>query len=240
MAKQAKRGSYLDVSGDSLQGFQTITTSTTLTVASPKQGYVSSPAAAVTVTLPTTDVKAGFIYKIDVTGATETNFVVLNSSGGNEIDRIGGDGFIQVIALQDAPTTAAHWRVTSVREKNTVTATFNTGAGTGGTYPAAINILFNRQDRSVSVSIPTTSSASTGTSATSTIGTSAGIVPSRFRAPTSVYPLIQVNEGGTRQAGLFGILSNGGIAVYKITETPWASSSSYNLIQSQTSCSYTV
>jgi len=114
MAKQAKRGSYLDVSGDSLQGFELITASKTLSAASPKQGYVSSPAAAVTVTLPTTDVKAGFVYKLDVEGATETNFVRLNSSGGNEIDRIGGEGFIQVMALQDSPTTAAHWRVVNI------------------------------------------------------------------------------------------------------------------------------
>jgi hypothetical protein len=116
MSNTALLGSYRDVGGDSLQGLQTITTSTTLTVASPKQGYVSSPAAAVTVTLPTTDVKAGFRYKLDVTGATETNFVALNSGGGNEVDRIGGEGFIEVIALQDAPTTAAHWRVVNIRE----------------------------------------------------------------------------------------------------------------------------
>ena len=240
MARQAKRGSYLDISGDSLQGFQTITASTSLTIASPKQGYVSSPAAAVTVTLPTTDVKAGFRYRIDVVGATETNFVVLNSSGGNEVDRIGGEGFIEVIALQDAPTTAAHWRVRSVREKITVTATFNTGAGTGASYPAAINILFNRQDRSVTTYIPNTSSASTTTSTSPAISTSAGIVPNRFRPPTSVYPLIQVSENAVKQAGLFGVLSNGGIAIYKIAEAVWATNVSYVLIQSQTSCSYTV
>jgi hypothetical protein len=180
MARQAKRGSYLDISGDSLQGFQTITASTSLTIASPKQGYVSSPAAAVTVTLPTTDVKAGFVYKIDVVGATETNFVRLNSSGGNEVDRIGGEGFIQVMALQDSPTTAAHWRIVNMYEKST---TAPVGSVTfGNSSPTTLQsswFILSRSNKNVTLSIGQVYTTISPGSVTSV--SVAACIPVRFR-----------------------------------------------------------
>jgi hypothetical protein len=218
MAKQSRRGSYLDVSGDSLQGFQTITTSTTLTVASAKQGYVSSPAAAVTVTLPTTDVKAGFRYRLDVIGATETNFVGLNSSGGNEIDRIGGRGSIEVIALQDAPTTAAHWRINDLYEETGSISLSSTGANTN-----AAPTVFLRRNKFVMATI-----AQPQMSAAGGVVISLSAIPTRFR-PASDRVCASWIQNNT----------NVGSGVYSITAAGIINSYLYNVASFSLQCAVT-
>jgi hypothetical protein len=75
-------------------------------------------------------IPAGTVFKILVEGASETNFVMLQAVDGStfvEIDRIGfsgganSSGFIEVMALQDNPTTAAHWRVVAIEEAGGLT-----------------------------------------------------------------------------------------------------------------------
>lgn len=122
---------------------------TTLTITSNQLGYLASPAAARTVTLPTTGVKAGWRYRLEVSGATETNYVVINSSGANEIDRIGGAGYIEVMALQDTPTTAAHWRVINVQEVSTLTGQTYTFQNSGTITNRTIKCL--RSNKTVQI-----------------------------------------------------------------------------------------
>jgi hypothetical protein len=150
----------------------------TFTSTGPMRVRVASPSAARTVTLPTTGIKAGAEFELLVTGATETNYVVLNSSGANEVDRIGGQGKILVVALQDAPTTAAHWQVVDVWEKSSaITSGACTGANLG-----AVTTVFARYNTQVSAFV--TQAAGT-MSAANNITTPSSYVPSRFNPSVS-------------------------------------------------------
>lgn len=76
-----------------------------LTVAH-KRVQVINPAGAITVLLPTTSLKQGERLKIV---NRSTNLVTIQSSGANELAVIKGNSFVEFIALQDTPTSAAHW-----------------------------------------------------------------------------------------------------------------------------------
>jgi hypothetical protein len=131
------------------------------------------------VTLPTTGIKAGAEFELLVTGATETNYVVLNSSGANEVDRIGGSGKILVVALQDTPTTAAHWQVVDVWEKATGTYDLTVGVGTGATVNTGKSINITRANKQIS--LQGSGGITTGTGASATLSTASGALPVRFR-----------------------------------------------------------
>lgn len=202
-------GSYGDVGGSGLSGFQTITASATLTIDSPKQGYVSSPGAAITITLPTTDVKAGFRYRVQVIGATETNFVRLNSSGANEIDRIGGQGFIEVMALQDAPTTAANWRVLDVYEETGSITLTATGANTNNA-----SAVFLRRNKIVTANITQANLTTLG----GIIITLSGVL-TRFRPP-AVRPIAaHITNNTNISSGLYNVQAGGTIDSYTYNVT---------------------
>lgn len=84
-------------------------TDTTLALTS-KRIQIVTPTAARTYTLPTTGVKAGDSFMIINKAATTTVFnVLINSSGGNLITTCAPGHYQEVTALQDTPTTAAHW-----------------------------------------------------------------------------------------------------------------------------------
>ena len=119
--------------------FETITASKAIAFSSPHMSYVNTPSAAVLIDLPSgTEVKKGYPYRVEVNAATEANYVALRATSAGtpsgEIDRIGGSGFIQVVALQDNPTQVAHWRISDVEEKAFPaigTVTFSGSAPTG-------------------------------------------------------------------------------------------------------------
>lgn len=153
-------------------------TAWTLTADSPEDLYISSPAAPITQALPTTNVKAGKRFRLTVAGATETNYVALQSSGANEIDRIGGTGYILVQALQDAPTTAAHWKVMQLEENSNTIAAVTTG-------DIGVNsntIVFRKkQFSSDGICWMEFASATAASGGTSSIGIPASTLPARFR-----------------------------------------------------------
>jgi hypothetical protein len=104
--------------------------------------YSAPTGGACYVTLPKAGIKAGVVYEVLVTGATETNCVVVRSYGTNGTDgvelggvgygRIGGEGKITVMALVDTPAAQTDWGVLDVNEQTTLagqTYTFN-GGGT--------------------------------------------------------------------------------------------------------------
>jgi hypothetical protein len=111
-----------DGSADSPRGWAISTNADyTFTATGPSRVMVSAPSAARTVTLPTTGIKAGYVAEVVVFGATKTNHVIVKSSaaeeiGGTNVGRISSNGSLIVVALQDAPTTAAHWGISSVHE----------------------------------------------------------------------------------------------------------------------------
>ena len=226
----------------STNGWNSGAVNVTMSASSPTVQRIASPASAITVTLPTTGIKAGYQMKLIVSGATETNYVALQSSGANEVDRIGGDGVIDVVALQDAPTTAAHWSIINIQEKSTATLTFSSGAGTSAVYPASSSAFYSRNNKSVSVLFNNSNSGTTGSGSTTiSINTATGVVPSRYR-PTaaSIYCAASCKEGTPGQSSLIGIITTGQIQVYKITEAVWSTSVAFVPINGPLGVSYTL
>jgi hypothetical protein len=226
----------------STNGWNSGAVNVTMIASSPTVQRIASPASAVTVTLPTTGIKAGYQMKLIVSGATETNYVALQSSGANEIDRIGGDGVIDVVALQDSPTTAAHWSIINIQEKSTASLTFSSGAGTSAVYPASSSAFYSRNNKSVSIVFYNSGSGTTGSGSTTiSINTATGVVPSRYR-PTaaSIYCASSCKEGTPGQSSLIGILTTGQIQVYKITESTWSTSVAFVPINGPIGVSYTL
>lgn len=207
--------------GGAVGQFETITASKTLTLSSPRLGYVNAPSAAVLVDLPTAGIKAGYRYRLEVSGATETNYVALRSSSGAEVDRIGGAGFIEVVALQDAPTTAAHWRVVDVYEKQSLSINIVSGAGAGANYGAAKSATVVRRNKLCTFQMVGAFYVTTGTSPSDTFVTNADI-PARFRPSVESRSHGVAIENGTAvltKHGMFIILPSG---VMNIVSTPVA------------------
>ena len=166
----------------------------TMSATSPSFQRVASPSAARTITLPSAGIKAGYQMRLVVSGATETNFVKLQSSGGNEVDRIGGDGFIDVVALQDAPTSAAHWYVLGVEETTTQTNSWSL-ANTSGTYTLRVS----RVGKIGHITLPNINTGATVTNAAA--GMNLGTIPARF----------SVGSGITASTTAVRVSGNGGL-----------------------------
>jgi hypothetical protein len=142
---------------------------------------VVSPAAAKTVTLPTTDIKAGYQMLLRVSGATEANYVVLKSSDADEIDRIGEEGVIHVMALQDTPTDKTHWVVLRLFEKISLSGAISSGGGTGSPV-YAVKAMRSLQGTGGSLcgNITVCGTFTTGTSPSTDLVVT-GAIPTRFR-----------------------------------------------------------
>jgi hypothetical protein len=134
-----------DGSAFSSFGWNTGSTNVTMSATSPSVQRISSPSGAITVTLPTTGILAGYQMKLVVDSATEANYVKLAASGGAEIDRITGTGFIEVIALVNSPTLSTDWKILNYRNVASLSfsdMTFSSNGG--GTWtPQATNFQFN-------------------------------------------------------------------------------------------------
>ncbi len=72
---------------------------------------VLTPTAAGTLPLPTTGVPDGKRFCIVNMATTDGYVITVNSSGGNKVWKVAPGGLVEVVALQDAPTTAAHWAI---------------------------------------------------------------------------------------------------------------------------------
>jgi len=96
------------VEGETLNGTTLTATAagtTTLTIAAAKK-QIFTGSSTQTVKLPTTGVIAGQPYIIQ---NLSTGLVTVQSSGANEICKLGLNQEVECIALQATPTTAAHW-----------------------------------------------------------------------------------------------------------------------------------
>jgi hypothetical protein len=179
----------------------------------------TSPAGAISQTLPTANVKKGKRFTLLVTGATETNYVALSCGG--EIDRIAGDGVIEVVSLQDAPTTAAHWRVTNLSENASFDLTA-TGANTG-----AIAVLANRQGcaGAIRATLRLTQNAGTMSAAANITGTG---VPSRFRISSlAVDTICFLIKDNTDTIGRVRVGGDGSLVALLVPAGNFATSNNY-------------
>lgn len=115
--------------------------STNVTLLATSASYqVMTPSTSIDVNLPSVDIKKGRIFNIS-TYTDEGDQVIIRSSDSSFIDQLGFlgngtdkcDSLIRVVALQDTPTTAAHWKVLDVVESGVYTPTFTETTGYGGT-----------------------------------------------------------------------------------------------------------
>jgi hypothetical protein len=189
----------------------------------PSRVRCSGMTAAKTVTLPTTGIKAGAEFEVIVSGATEANYVALNSSGANEVDRIGGSGKIVVVALQDTPTTAGHWAVVDVWETGVAISATLTGAIPSTAYTYRLS----RNNDVVTIFLPGWSVAGNSTINTVTTGVS---IPTRFRNTSNVterqqYGYRGVSAGVAVNTLRFGVKYDGTIS-WLLDDSAFPSSSS--------------
>ncbi len=91
---------------------------------------ILTPTGACSFTLPTTSVLAGEEYT--VVNLHATFVVTIKASAGATITLLNC-GVCKLIALQNTPTTAAHWQVIDIRESGTYTATGVAGTNVTGT-----------------------------------------------------------------------------------------------------------
>lgn len=198
-----------------------------LTDESPHAIYISSPVSAVYQDLPSTGVIAGQSFRLIVVGGSLANYVALRSSAGNEIDRIGGSGFILVQALQDVPTSNAHWKVLDVDEKCTHSTTFSWDGG--GSTSSSINIRLNRRLAMVSLAIETPCTATTGTN--SALLQSTTDLEARFRpsAIVSGFARILDNALFSAVAGAIDIDTSGNIRISKSNQATFTNSQAAGL-----------
>lgn len=95
------------------------------------------PTAQRTYTLPTTSIKAGDRFTLANNAAVSSSnlFILINSSGANLVRTLYPKTSVDIIALQDTPTTAAHWmcvgEAVSEWTAFTPTLTNSVGAKTG-------------------------------------------------------------------------------------------------------------
>jgi len=149
-----------DGSADSPRGYAiSANADYTFTATGPSRVRVSAPLAARTVTLPTTGIKTGYVAEVVVSGATKENYVVVKSSGaeevgGTNVGRISSNGTLTVVALQDVPTTAAHWEISNVQESGEFVPAreTNNAAVVATVNITAVVMNFSRVGKTVTVS----------------------------------------------------------------------------------------
>lgn len=216
----------LDLSGRSVAGtpykFVNTCTATSLT-------------AARSFTLPTTDVKRGQIFRLNmvqitspsITASITERLMAIKASGGTTIDSIQS-GFIEVMALQDAPTANTHWKVVDLNEiiyvgDTDVPFTTGTTSGTGATN-GHIGAIFCRNMLNVTGIVRGNVNHNAGSTGAGPYTTqqATGFIPSRLRVTTgsSVDPVVPIrvydNDAVLGAPGRIDInLSNGNISLQK-------------------------
>lgn len=197
-------------------------TGTTTLTNSDNPHQIFNLSAARTCVLPTTGVLAGQVVRLE----NRTNFALtVQASGGQDLtiansanlDATINIGHVILTALQAAPTTAAHWRVSSVSDRGGFTAT-PTGAVTN-------TITFNwiRQGARVTLSAEQTNATA---SSSSNISVSAIQIPGRLTPSISVYQTCTVRNSGVPAIGYVRFNSDGSLSYWKMDATNFSGNSS--------------
>jgi hypothetical protein len=104
------------VSGYGIADVQTATVSLTNT-SSDIQLFASAPAAPVTLTMPTTDIKKGRRFEILTRAIGTTNPITVNSSGAGLIRTLRNTARLVLVAVIDTPAAAADWAEETYKEE---------------------------------------------------------------------------------------------------------------------------
>lgn len=122
----------LGVEGIVMNGWTTTATAggtTTMAVTDAPVQFWTGSSTSQTVKLPTTNVKAGQTYEIR-NNCTSTGIVTVQSSGANDILPMSGGCIAVFRALQDTPTTDAHWSFKKYAKNSYTNTSLTTDTGT--------------------------------------------------------------------------------------------------------------
>jgi len=157
-----------------------------------------SPTGTTIVRLPTTDILAG--ETVEIISRTTAFGTTIQASNGSEITKANGsnmtpggfaDGRIKLQALQDTPTTPAHWRVLDFYRNYEDLALGVSGLGLGSGATATL-----RATRSNNI-VTAMFVATTGSGPTATNFSFTGIVPTSFRpVVNAAVPALLYDSGG--------------------------------------------
>ena len=153
--------------------------------------------ATATITLPSSGIKAGDIFTLYNSSA---NDLVVNSSNassltvanGANIDATVQGGYVKLIALQDSPTTPAHWRVLDVYEQiNNLSITY------GNCIPSTTVTGNNLIRRNNLLTIRLNAFASDVTANATTTMTTNAFIPLRARGQGGYCGFLRMKNGAT-------------------------------------------
>lgn len=202
---------------------------TTLTI-SDDPVQVFNLSAARTVVLPTTGVVAGAEYimvnrgdfLLTVQASSGTEISIANSANNNASIAIG---YVKLRALQNAPTAATHWLVEDVYDNGSGSGSLTTTSG-GATYTNTYILSVRRQNYLVVGYIHAASAPSALIGTVTTITTSAGAIPVRFRTTLTEQRLASaVINNGMGRTGFFVLPSDGGVNINMFDESAFTGDS---------------
>jgi len=174
-------------------------------------------------TLPSTDpstgatVKAGreLIFKnrgsfnLSFNSSAGTAMTVANVATGSVGDPTIRNGYVRLRALQDAPTTPAHWLVEEVSDEYSAVATF-----THPEFSPTSQVVVTRQNKVASIRIQDfTTAGSIVTGGSVLVAT--GFLPLRFRPAVPFFVGAISKSIGAAVAGAFAISTSGSLTVYQ-------------------------
>ncbi len=193
---------------------------TSLTVASARTQIVV-PTADRTYTLPTTSVLAGDTFTfVNNAAVTSSNLsILINSSGANLVRTLYPKSTASVIALQNTPTSAAHWACVTPAVSNW-TAFTPTGSWSSNTTYSG---FFRRCGENIEVNIQISlSGAPTAASLTvnflpGSLAVDTAKIPSGTSTFNRAFGLVSINDNGAdRILGVAGYSSTTAIAIFEM------------------------
>lgn len=193
------------------------TTSTDQTLTSTDARTQSmAPSASHNVDLPSTGVLQGEVFTIINRAAAGTLELTVRSSDTTALDTFAA-GFIKVVALQDTPTTGAHWHRLEIFEEYEYSPNFTfTGGASCGTEVVRIT----RHNDSVSLWIGQTIQATNAVNPNTGVINSDTDPPSRFHPQNNTTGYMLARESGVGTvAGEITVNSSGNIGLLKSPNT---------------------
>jgi len=190
---------------------------------------VVSITAARTYTLPSTDISGTTVKKgREIVFRNRGAFdLTILSSVGNTVETIRV-GYVRLRALQDAPTTAAHWSVEEVYEKY-----FHASAYTNLSDAGVKTFALIRQNESLTVRIPLTIS---GTKPNTARPQLAVLFPVRFRPGSDLNLVAWVQNNATTSISNAYAKTDGNLDFYTSTgSATWTSGTAAQIFESAVS-----
>ena len=193
--------------------------------ASDSRYQVFNLSSSITVVLPSTGIRTGDRIilaqpdtRADIT-VQSSNTSALTEANGCNNDATITQGFVELVALQDTPTTPAHWAVASVEETGYINFNWQATPFTG---PVGSFLSFSRTGRSVVLDFAGINVSASGSPGQ--VATSSSAIPTRCIPLRGIHaPMISINAGGTdhvTNALVFINPANGIVQVYR--ESNWS------------------